>query len=108
MSRPELSYRDLPFHNLDLSEDVIQQVEILIKYAGYLEQQDIEVNRLTKLEDKNIPNNFDYLKIHTLRIEARQKLSAIQPQTIGQASRISGVTPADISILLIALRQNGN
>jgi tRNA uridine 5-carboxymethylaminomethyl modification enzyme len=107
LSRPENSYSSLPSKNDHLNTEIIQQVEIMVKYAGYLEREEIEVNRLKKLEAKVLPKNIDFSKMHNLRIEARQKLSAIRPQTIGQARRISGVTPADISILLVALKQGG-
>jgi tRNA uridine 5-carboxymethylaminomethyl modification enzyme len=105
LTRPEFSYKDLPSINRELSLDLIQQVEITIKYAGYLERQELEVSRLKKIEDKIIPVNIDFHSLKNLRIEARQKLSSFRPKTIGQASRISGVTPADISILLISLKQ---
>ena len=104
LSRPENSYANLPSQDLNLSEDVVQQVEIAIKYAGYINRQEIEVERFKTLEGKNIPVAFDYLTVPSLRIEARQKLSKIRPATIGQAARISGVSPADISILLVSLR----
>lgn len=107
LSRPETSYRDLPNQQENLSEEVIQQVEIAIKYAGYVERQEIEVDRMKHLEDKNIPGNFDYATVPSLRLEARQKLAKIRPRTIGQAARISGVSPADISILLVWMKRAG-
>jgi tRNA uridine 5-carboxymethylaminomethyl modification enzyme len=106
LSRPEMNYRDLPNRRENLSAEVIQQVEIAIKYAGYVERQEIEVNRMKNLEEKNIPGSFDYAAVPSLRLEARQKLTKIRPRTIGQAARISGVSPADISILLIWLKRN--
>jgi tRNA uridine 5-carboxymethylaminomethyl modification enzyme len=105
LSRPENTYRDLPDKNPDLNPEVIQQVEIAIKYAGYVDRQELEVTRTKNLEDKLIPVLFDYSTVPSLRIEARQKLGKIRPQTIGQAGRISGVSPADISILLIWLKR---
>lgn len=105
LSRPEMGYRQLPGANLCLSEEVIQQVEIAIKYAGYVDRQAMEVEKLKTLEDKEIPNNFDYQQVMSLRTEAKQKLSRIRPRTIGQASRISGVSPSDISILLVWLKR---
>ena len=108
LSRPEVKYRDLPSQNPSLSDEVIQQVEIAIKYAGYVERQETEVARLKNLEGKNIPPTFDFSTVPSLRLEARQKLAKIRPQTIGQAGRISGVSPADISILLIWLKRAAN
>jgi tRNA uridine 5-carboxymethylaminomethyl modification enzyme len=108
LSRPEVKYRDLPHQNPQLSDEVIQQVEIAIKYAGYVERQEIEVARVKTLEEKNIPPTFDFSTVPSLRLEARQKLAKIRPQTIGQAGRISGVSPADISILLVWLKRSGS
>lgn len=105
LSRPENSYQDLPDKNENLTQEVIQQVEIEIKYAGYVDRQEIEVARFKNLEGKNIPDTFDYGVVPSLRLEARQKLQKIRPRTIGQASRISGVSPADISIVLIWLKR---
>jgi tRNA uridine 5-carboxymethylaminomethyl modification enzyme len=90
-----------------LSDEVVQQVEIAVKYAGYISRQEIEVGRLKNLEDKQIPATFDFSAVPSLRLEARQKLIKIRPQTIGQAARISGVSPADISILLVWLKRGG-
>lgn len=107
LRRPEVTYRTLPSQDSQISEEVIQQVEIAIKYAGYIERQQVEVNASKRLEDKNIPVGFDYDKVPSLRMEARQKLNKIRPETIGQATRISGVSPADISILMVFLRRHG-
>ncbi|MNJ61950.1 tRNA uridine 5-carboxymethylaminomethyl modification enzyme MnmG [compost metagenome] len=82
---------------------MMEQVEIQVKYAGYIEKQLIHVNKLQKMEKKKIPDNINYENVHGLAIEAKQKLIKIRPISIGQASRISGVTPADISILLVYL-----
>jgi tRNA uridine 5-carboxymethylaminomethyl modification enzyme len=108
LRRPELSYADLPAKNPDLSEEVIQQVEIAVKYAGYIDRQEIEVARFKTLEDKQIPGSFNYDTVHSLRTEARQKLSKIRPATIGQASRISGVSPSDIGILMVWLKRGNS
>ncbi len=105
LSRPECSYQDLPGKNPKIDDEVMLQVEIAIKYAGYIDRQEIEVNRSKNLEDKIIPESFDYAAVPSLRLEARQKLAKIQPRTIGQAGRISGVSPADISILLVWLKR---
>ena len=81
------------------------QVENAIKYAGYIARQENEVARMKNLEDKQIPAGFDYADVPSLRIEARQKLMKIRPGTLGQASRISGVSPADIGILSVWLKR---
>jgi tRNA uridine 5-carboxymethylaminomethyl modification enzyme len=107
LSRPEVSYKDLPNRNDALSEEVIQQVEIAIKYAGYIERQETEVEKFKSLEDKQIPDSFDFSSVPSLCLEARQKLSKIRPTTIGQAARISGVSPADISLLMVWLKRCG-
>jgi tRNA uridine 5-carboxymethylaminomethyl modification enzyme len=107
LTRPEISYRDLPDRNELLSDEVIQQVEIAVKYAGYIDRQELEVEKFKNLEDKIIPDTFDFSKVPSLRLEALQKLSKIRPATIGQAARISGVSPADIGILLVWLRRSG-
>jgi tRNA uridine 5-carboxymethylaminomethyl modification enzyme len=107
LSRPEVSYKDLPNRNDALSGEVIQQVEIAIKYAGYIERQETEVEKFKNLEDKQIPGTFDFSSVPSLCLEARQKLSKIRPTTIGQAARISGVSPADISILMVWLKRCG-
>jgi tRNA uridine 5-carboxymethylaminomethyl modification enzyme len=106
LSRPEVRYKDIPNRNEALPEDVIQQVEIAVKYAGYIDRQKIEVEKFKTLENKGIPSMFDFSKIPSLRLEARQKLTKIRPATIGQAARISGVSPADINILMIWLKRS--
>lgn len=105
--RPELQYEDLA--ELDpqrprLAEDVVEQVNIHVKYDGYIKRQLKQVKEFKKLENKKLPENFDYNQIKSLRIEAKQKLNLYQPVNVGQASRISGVSPADISVLLIYFR----
>jgi tRNA uridine 5-carboxymethylaminomethyl modification enzyme len=107
LRRPEIRYNDLD-HKIDsLPLDVIAQVEIETKYQGYVARQEIEVTKFRKLEDKTIPPAFDYALVPSLRTEARQKFIEIRPHTVGQAARISGVSPADISILLVWLRRGG-
>jgi tRNA uridine 5-carboxymethylaminomethyl modification enzyme len=106
LSRPEMSYKDLPGRNESLPEEIIQQVEISVKYAGYIDRQELEVQKFKKLEDKAIPDTFNYSTVPSLRLEARQKLAKIRPTTIGLASRISGVSPADISILMVWLKRS--
>lgn len=106
--RPELSYDILSEIDPDrpsLPADVIEQVEIEIKYEGYIERQLRQVEQFKKMERKKIPADIDYDSVPSLRIEARQKLKSFHPMSIGQASRISGVSPADVSVLLVYLEQ---
>ena len=106
--RPELNYDDLApidHERTELPWDVKQQVEINLKYEGYIKRQLKQVEQFKKLEMKKIPEDLDYEKVGSLRIEARQKLEEYRPISIGQASRISGVSPADISVLLVYLEQ---
>jgi tRNA uridine 5-carboxymethylaminomethyl modification enzyme len=105
LRRPEVSYKDLPSRDDSLPADVTQQVEIEIKYAGYIDRQEVEVEKFKALESKQIPDSFDYAAVPSLRTEARVKLQKIRPQTLGQASRISGVSPADIAILAVWLKR---
>jgi len=105
LKRPEICYKDLPHRDDSLADEVVLQVEIAVKYAGYIDRQEIEVERFKMLEDKEIPEYFDYASVGSLRTEARQKLGQIRPKTIGQAARISGVTPADISIVMVWLKR---
>lgn len=109
MKRPQLGYDALK--NIDktrpeLDPNIFEQVEIEIKYEGYIQKQLKQVEQMKKLEVKQLPKDFDYNEIEGLRLEAREKLNKIKPLNIGQASRISGVSPADISVLLIWLAQN--
>ncbi|HKW27797.1 MAG TPA: tRNA uridine-5-carboxymethylaminomethyl(34) synthesis enzyme MnmG [Verrucomicrobiae bacterium] len=106
LSRPEVAYKDLPGRNEALADEVIQQVEIAAKYAGYIERQGLEVEKFKSLEDKIIPDTFDFSRVPSLRLEALQKLARIRPATIGQAARISGVSPADIGILVVWLKRS--
>lgn len=106
MCRPELSYEllaEIDPKREPLPEDVIEQVEIEIKYEGYIERQLRQVEQYKKMEKKLIPADLDYNAVSSLRLEARQKLIAYKPISVGQASRISGVSPADISVLLVYL-----
>ena len=106
--RPELNYdliKELDKDRKELPYDVIEQVNINIKYNGYIERQKKQVKNFKKLENKKIPEDFDYKKVKSLRIEAVQKLEFYRPVNIGQASRISGVSPADITVLLIYMEQ---
>ena len=104
--RPELSYEKIaPIdkHREELPYDVKEQVDINIKYDGYIKRQMRQVEQFKKLENKRIPENINYDEIQSLRLEAKQKLNQIRPSSIGQASRISGVSPADVSVLLVYL-----
>ena len=107
--RPELSYQELDFvdrERPELSEDIIEQVNIEIKYDGYIKRQKKQVLQFAKMEKKAIPNDIDYDDVKSLRIEARQKLKEFKPSSIGQASRVAGVSPADVNVLLVYLKQN--
>ena len=108
IKRPELSYQILApvdKHRPELREDIKEQVNINLKYEGYIERQLRQVEHFKKLENKLIPDSIDYLEITGLRKEAMQKLDKFKPRSIGQASRISGVSPADISVLLVYIEQ---
>ncbi len=107
--RPEISYdalKEVDTTRPDLNKEVFVRAEIEIKYAGYIKRQLNQAEQFKKLESKLLPENIDYHAIEGLRLEARQKLSAIRPENIGRASRISGVSPADITVLLIYLNLN--
>ncbi len=116
IKRPELSYElvapldaerkalmEIPLYQESFSKEVTEQINIELKYDGYIKRQRSQVEHFKKLEKKRIPSDIDYNDVHNLRKEARQKLNEIRPENIGQASRISGVSPADISVLLIYL-----
>lgn len=108
IKRPEMNYQHIEKiipSNETLTEEIKEQVEIQIKYEGYIEKSLQQVERLKKMEDKKIPDNIDYDAINSLASEARQKLKEVRPLTMAQASRISGVNPADVSILLVYLEQ---
>ncbi|MBE6771550.1 MAG: tRNA uridine-5-carboxymethylaminomethyl(34) synthesis enzyme MnmG [Ruminococcaceae bacterium] len=110
LRRPQINYEALaPFDKSrpDLPDEIFEQVEIDIKYEGYIKRQQMQINELRRLEVKRLPSDLDYNLITGLRLEAIEKLSKIRPETVGQASRISGVSPADISVLLIYLERNG-
>ena len=107
LRRPEITYEataKIDKERKPLPDDVCEQVEISIKYEGYIQRQQIQVDKFKRLETKKLPENIDYSKIDGLRIEARQKLEKIKPASLGQASRISGVSPADIAVLLVYLK----
>ncbi len=106
--RQELNYNllaEIDSDRPDLPRDVKEQVEIEIKYSGYIDRQNKQIEQFKKLESKKIPSYIDYDQVPSLRIEARQKLKSIMPENVGQASRISGVSPSDISVLLVYMKQ---
>ena len=107
LKRPEITYEVIEklIGEQPIPLDVKEQVEIQVKYEGYIKKANEQVKRMLKMENKKIPENIDYDAIHSLAFEAREKLKKIQPMSIGQASRISGVNPADISILLVYIEQ---
>lgn len=108
LKRPQINYNDLaPFDSerRPLPDAVVEQVEIGIKYEGYIKKQLAQVEQMHRLEEKKIPEDIDYKAIHGLRLEAAEKLERIRPMNIGQAGRISGVSPADVSVLLIYLQR---
>ena len=110
IKRPQLSYENLtPFdtERPDLPKEIFEQVEIELKYDGYIRRQQAQIKEMRRLEVKIIPDDLDYMQLDGLRLEAREKLSKIRPHSVGQASRISGVSPADISVLLIYLSKMG-
>ncbi len=111
IKRPQLDYNCLtPFDKTrpELPSDVFEQVEIDLKYEGYIKRQQAKVDEMRRLEVKKIPVDLDYDDVYSLRLEAREKLKKVRPESIGQASRISGVSPSDISVLLIHLSKNNN
>jgi tRNA uridine 5-carboxymethylaminomethyl modification enzyme len=111
LSRPKVSLLDMKslspvadyFMGHQPSEEVVEQVEVTIKYSGYIDKERANADKLTRLEHVKIPDDFEYSGLRSLSFEAREKLSAVKPATVSQASRISGVSPSDISILLIHL-----
>jgi len=103
LKQPKMNYEKLPSCDPNLPKDVVQQVEIQVKYAGYIKRQYMEVERLKSLEDKEIPSSIDYFSIVGLSSEAKQKLSKTRPTTLGQAARIPGITPADVNVVMLAL-----
>ena len=108
LRRTELTYEklgEIDIERPELPKEVVEEVEIQVKYEGYLKLQEAQVEKFKKLETKKLPEDIDYNELKGLRIEARQKLNKIKPTSVGQASRISGVSPADVSVMLIYLEQ---
>jgi tRNA uridine 5-carboxymethylaminomethyl modification enzyme len=111
LRRPEASYaayRDLGLAPAELDETIAEQVEIAAKYAGYIDRQQAEIERTRRHEETRIPVGFDYAAVKGLSNEVRAKLISHRPDTVGQAGRISGVTPAALSLLLVYLRRIGD
>ena len=109
LKRPQVTYDNLAFIDIDrveLDERVKKEVEILLKYEGYINLESVQVDKFKKLENKKLSEDINYSEISGLRLEARQKLDKVKPSSVGQASRISGVSPADITVLLIWLETN--
>ena len=108
MKRPQLGYECLAAVDTqrpELDVNIFEQVEVEIKYEGYIKRQQAQIDEMRRLEGKKLPPDINYQKITGLRLEAQEKLQRVRPENIGQASRISGVSPADISVLLIWLSQ---
>ncbi|MEG1437512.1 MAG: tRNA uridine-5-carboxymethylaminomethyl(34) synthesis enzyme MnmG, partial [Oscillospiraceae bacterium] len=108
LKRPQLSYDALAPYDAgrpELSADIFEQVETEIKYEGYIKRQQAQIDEMRRLECKEMPQNIDYSVISGLRLEAKEKLEKIRPANVGQASRISGVSPADVTVLLIYLEK---
>ena len=113
LNRPELSFANLAPHIPELSaeldaipnrrEEITEAVEVRIKYAGYIEREQLVADKIARLENIRLPRDIDYMEMKQLTIEARQKLSRIRPATVGQASRIPGISPSDINILLVLM-----
>jgi tRNA uridine 5-carboxymethylaminomethyl modification enzyme len=108
LRRPDVHYGDLPGRKVIPSSDIAHQVELSVKYEGYVQREEASVASLRVLESKRIPASFEYSKISGLRTEARQKLTRVKPESLGQAIRIPGITPADITLLAVWLKRAGN
>jgi len=109
LKRPQISYADLKDIDItrpELHRSVFEQVEIEVKYAGYIKKQMDRVEQMHRMQERELPSDIDYREITGLRLEAQEKLNKIRPRNIAQASRISGVSPADVSVLIIWLTRN--
>ena len=105
LKRNDYRHSDLPQTEESITQEVAEQVEISVKYAGYIERQESEVDQFKKMESRAIPEWLDYDQIPGLKTESRQKLKEIQPATIGLASRISGINPTDVSLLMVWIKR---
>ena len=113
LKRPNVSYLEIKkfipeLEDIELDEFAIEEIEIIAKYEGYIVKQIREAKNMAKLEEMKIPSDFDYINMDGLALEARQKLDKVKPLTIGQASRISGVNPSDITVLIFNVRKAHN
>ena len=108
LKRPEIQYSTLPGRRTDLSPEIVEQVEFFLKYEGYIERESRQIEKSEQIAKQRIPEDFNYHAIPALRYESREKLSSIRPRDLGQALRISGVTPADISILSVCLKKHSS
>ncbi|HAL91947.1 MAG TPA: hypothetical protein DCM68_02845 [Verrucomicrobia bacterium] len=106
LKRPEVDYATMPKRKDDLPPEVAEQVEFELKYEGYIARELRQIEKSEQVSRQRIPDDFDYQAIRALRYESREKLSAIRPRDLGQASRISGITPADIAILSVWLKKS--
>ena len=110
IKRPQINYemlKSVDEKRPELPYAVCEEVEIRLKYDGYIKRQEQQAEQFKKMENKLMPENCDYSNIHGLRLEARQKLNKIKPKSLGQASRISGVSPSDVSVLMVWLESKG-
>ena len=111
LKRPQISYKDLKQFDTtrpEISSEILEKVQVEIKYEGYISRQNRQISEMRRLEKKILPKDLDFSEIKGLRLEAIEKLSKLKPNNIGQASRISGVSPADISVLIIWLATKFN
>ena len=111
LRRPEIGWKDIAefcqaLAETQLSERAVRQLEIEVQYAGYIRRQEAEIAKLQKVDSVRIPDTFDFKAVTQLRHEAREKLGRISPETLGQASRVSGITPADIAVLMMYLKNS--
>ncbi len=106
LKRPEITYKNIEkYYKIDYDEEIKEETSIQIKYEGYIKKAQIEAEKMLKYENQKIPDNIDYKKIKNIASEARQKLEEVRPTSIGQAIRISGVNPPDISILSVYIKK---
>ena len=110
LKRPNVKYREIArfiddLQGFSLDDNTVEEIEIIEKYEGYIVKQKREAENHIKLEEMKIPDDFDFMNMDGLRLEARQKLAKFKPATIGQASRVSGVNPSDVSILILNVRK---
>jgi tRNA uridine 5-carboxymethylaminomethyl modification enzyme len=105
LKRPAIKYTNLPEHNKTLTKNIIDEIEAEIKYAGYVERQKIEITRLQKNENTKIPKTLDYENVIGLSNEVRQKLISAKPESLARASRLPGITPAAISLLMVHIKK---